>query len=250
MFIRSLTDDFIPLVKLQKTLVGLSSLMEAVTSELGFTYFALIHHADLRGAPEGLVNIKRYPEAISRRIIEKGNFRSDPIVRACAFAGTAFRWSELHELIQLTTRDTALLEVGIKHGLNEGITVPSHLLGDYMGSCTFAGTRRPDRVERLLGTAHVIGTFAFQAARSLLSSPKKSGRPRLYPRQRECVVLAGQGFSNKEIARALALAPRTIDGYLTHARQLFDAHDRTELVISALFAGEIDLRELLRRQPE
>jgi LuxR family quorum-sensing system transcriptional regulator CciR len=64
------------------------------------------------------------------------------------------------------------------------------------------------------------------------------------------VVLAGRGLSNKEIARSLSLTPRTVDGYLTEARQLFDAHDRTELVVSAVFAGEIDLHELARGQPE
>ena len=65
---------------------------------------------------------------------------------------------------------------------------------------------------------------------------------------RDCVLLAGRGLSNKEIARALSLTPRTVDGYLTNARQLFDAHDRTELVVSALFTGEIGLDEL--RSPQ
>src|SRR3546814_10890241 len=73
--------------------------------------------------------------------------------------------------------------------------------------------------------------------------------PRLHPRPRDCVVLAGRGLSNKEIARALELTPRTVDGYLTEARRLFEAHDRTELVVSAVLAGEVDLHEL-RRQPE
>jgi LuxR family quorum-sensing system transcriptional regulator CciR len=56
-------------------------------------------------------------------------------------------------------------------------------------------------------------------------------------------------LSNKEIARALSLSPRTVDGYLTEARRLFDAHDRTELVVSAVLAGEVGLHELKSRQP-
>lgn len=44
------------------------------------------------------------------------------------------------------------------------------------------------------------------------------------------------------------MTSHTVDGYLTEARRLFDAHDRTELVISAVLAGEIGLDEL-RRQP-
>ncbi len=98
----------------------------------------------------------------------------------------------------------------------------------------------------------MIGIFAFQAARRLMtgSAPLPAPRPKFRPRPRDCVVLAGRSYSNKEIARALALMPRTVDGYLTEARRLFDAHDRTELVVSAALAGEVELSELRSRQPE
>jgi len=98
----------------------------------------------------------------------------------------------------------------------------------------------------------MIGIFAFQAARRLVLGevPIASGLPRLHPRPRDCVILAGRGCSNKQIARALGLTPRTVDGYMTEARRLFDAHDRTELVVGAVLAGEIGLDELRTRQPE
>ena len=98
----------------------------------------------------------------------------------------------------------------------------------------------------------MIGIFAFQAALRLTSGGgfRLANHPRLHPRPRDCVVLAGRGYSNKEIARALDLTPRTVDGYLTEARRLFGAHDRTELVVSAVLAGEVGLAEIARRQPE
>src|SRR3546814_20261958 len=88
-----------------------------------------------------------------------------------------------------------------------------------MGSCTFAGMRRPERAERLLGPAQVIGIFAFQAALRMLRQTRLSlPLPRLHPRPRDCVMLAGCGYSNKQIARALGLTPRTVDCYLTEAQ--------------------------------
>src|SRR3546814_12029042 len=63
-------------------------------------------------------------------------------------------------------------------------------------------------------------------------------------------MLAGCGYSNKQIARALGLTPRTVDCYLTEARRLFGAHDRTTLVVDAILAGEVGLHELKDRQPE
>ena len=98
----------------------------------------------------------------------------------------------------------------------------------------------------------MVGVFAFQAAKRVsgLPEPITAPRPRLHPRPRDCIVLAGRGLSNKQIARELKITPRTVDGYLTAARRLFDVHDRTELVVSAILAGEVGLHELKPRQPE
>jgi len=248
----AITDPFLRAVRTITTTNELTTLMEAVSREMGWRHYALIHHDDLRVARPDRVDLKDYPAAIADRLIGQRRFRRDPIIRGCIFADSAFLWSDLHRLIHLDRQDRESFELGAREGLNEGITVPYTRLGDCMGSCTFAGMQRPQNAGRYLGPAQMIGIFAFQAARRLLSGPGAGpvSNPRLHPRPRDCVVLAGRGYSNKEIARALALTPRTVDGYLTEARRLFDAHDRTELVVSAVLAGEIDLSELRRRQPE
>lgn len=230
----------------------LALLMEAVASEIRCSYWALIHHGDLCRAAGTLVDLKDYPDAVCQRLIGEGRYRRDPVVRACLYAGSAFLWSEMPDIIDLDRHDRASLEYGAREGLNEGITVPYVRLGECMGSCTFAGMRHPGAARRYLGPVQMIGVFAFQAARRLLGVPqvRPGPGPKLHPRPRDCVVLAGQGCSNKEIARALSLTPRTVDGYLTEARRLFDAHDRTELVVSAVLAGEVGLHELKPRQPQ
>lgn len=229
----------------------LARLMEAVAREMQFRHYALVHHEDLRADRPGRVDIRDYPSAIMDRLLAGARYRRDPVIRGCIFTDSAFLWSDLHRIIALDRHDRASLENGVLEGLNEGITVPYVRLGDRMGSCTFAGTDRPDRARRFLGAAQMIGIFAFQASRRLLGDPPLPvhNLPRLHPRPRDCVALAGCGYSNKEIARALALAPRTVDGYLTEARRLFAAHDRTELVVSAVLAGEVGLDELRPRQP-
>lgn len=248
----ALADAFLCAARKARTPAELATLMEAVASEMGCRHWALIDHDDLRGPPAGRVHIKDYPAAIADRLIEQRQYRRDPIIRGCLFAGGAFLWSDLHRIIDLDRKDRTSLEFGMREGLNEGITIPYFCLGSRMGSCTFAGMRRPQLASRYLGPAQMIGIFAFQAARRLVSRSgmNPAPAPRLHPRPRDCIVLAGQGLSNKEIARALAIAPRTVDGYLTEARRLFGAHDRTELVVSAALAGEVELHELRGRQPE
>lgn len=247
----ALADTFIRAARRARSVHDLAIIMEGVTAEMGFRHYALIHHADLRGSPPGRVDIKDYPDAIAARIITEGRFRRDPVIRACVFADGAFLWSDLGRIIHLDRQDRRCLEAGQREGLDEGITVPCVLLGDCMGSCTFAGARRPGSAARFLGPAQMIGIFAFQAARRLIAGERPlAPLPRLHPRPRDCVALAGLGLSNKAIARALSLTPRTVDGYMTEARELFGVHGRTELVVSAVFAGEVGLDELRRPQPE
>lgn len=247
-----LTSSVVDVLRAIGTKDELTALMEAITRELDFLHYALIHHDDLRTARPDLVDFKNYPAAVSERIIGQKGYRRDPVIRGCIFADSAFLWSDLSRFIRLDRHDRASFEQGAREGLNEGITVPYVRLGDRMGSCTFAGMRRPEQAHRYLGAAQMIGIFAFQAARRLVLGEVLvvAPLPRLHPRPRDCVILAGRGLSNKRIARALSLTPRTVDGYLTEARRLFKAHDRTELVVSAVLAGEIGLDELRSRQPE
>lgn len=248
----ALTNGVVEALRTLRTTEELTTLMETVTLEMSFRHYALIHHGELGDRRPDLVDLKDYPAAITDYLFGQLRYRRDPVIRGCIFADSAFLWSELSRIIRLDRKDRASFEMGAREGLNEGITVPYVRLGDRMGSCTFAGTDRPERAYQFLGAAQMIGIFAFQCARRLVcgETPICSARPKLHPRPRDCVVLAGRGYSNKLIARALALTPRTVDGYLTEARRLFDAHDRTELVASAVLAGEIGLDELKIRQPE
>src|SRR3546814_20793185 len=108
--------------------------------------------------------------------------------------------------MQLDRRDRASFELGRREGLHEGITVPYVRLGDCMGSCTVACMRRPERADRLLGPAKVIGLFAFQVALRLLRHTRLSlPFTRLPPRPRNIVMFAGCGSSNQTPARSLGL---------------------------------------------
>ena len=245
-----IADSFLRAVRATRSRGELGALIEAVSREMGFRYYALIHHDDLRQPRPDRVAIMDYPPAITERLVGERRYRRDPIIRGCNFAGNAFLWSELHRIMVLDRKDRASFEYGIREGLSEGITVPCMRLGERIGSCTFAGVLDTHRARRLLGLAQTIGIFAFQAARRLLPSTgetKPISRLLLQPRERDCVILAGRGYSNKQIARELKISPSTVDCYMTAAREQFDAHSRAELVASALLAGEIGLDELKKR---
>jgi DNA-binding CsgD family transcriptional regulator len=56
----------------------------------------------------------------------------------------------------------------------------------------------------------------------------------LTPREEQVVRMAADGLSSKEIARALGIAKRTVDGHFNHARKSVAVKTRTELVVMVL----------------
>src|SRR3546814_8641023 len=93
---------------------------------------------------------------------------------------------------------------------------------------TLFRARAPDRVRRYVGTVQIVGSFAFQAARRIVNGGRlrQVRAARLQPRQRECVILAGQGKSNTDIAGILGLSPATVKSYIEAACARYAVHNR------------------------
>jgi DNA-binding NarL/FixJ family response regulator len=76
-----------------------------------------------------------------------------------------------------------------------------------------------------------------KAARSLLESRRGGSRvaPQLTDREREVLLLVRDGLANKQIARRLDIAERTVKAHLTSVYQRLGVTDRTQ---AALWASE------------
>lgn len=66
----------------------------------------------------------------------------------------------------------------------------------------------------------------------------------LTPRELEVLRVAAQGVSNKQIADALALSPRTVQVHLGNVFRKLEVASRTEAVIQALRRGLVRLEDL------
>jgi DNA-binding NarL/FixJ family response regulator len=83
------------------------------------------------------------------------------------------------------------------------------------------------------------GTFVTPAVRAKLNALKRNGdRPvDLSPREREVVRLIAAGQSSKEIGRALAISPRTVDTYRDRLRDKLGLRSVAEVVLYAVQCG-------------
>jgi LuxR family quorum-sensing system transcriptional regulator CciR len=226
----------------------LSGLLEEICGEMGFNYFALTHHVDIRQAPQPAIRLHNYPAQWVEYFDEQRLGPSDPVHRASHLTSVGFAWSKLPHMIHLTPRDRMVLEQAGFNGIGDGFTVPAHVPGESNGSCSFATRSGLPVIEEHLPVAHLVGAFAFEAARHLwrMRAPT-TPIMQLTDRQRDCVVWAARGKSDWEIAQILGISHETVIQHLKQARERYGVTKRTMLAVSALFDGTISFIDVLKR---
>ena len=209
-------------------------LLEAATRELGFEYFALLHHRFVASESGRFIRIDNYPGGWAEELLTRHDIAADPVHLASLRTNAGFGWDELGELMPLSPSQRAILERSRHHGLGSGFTVPANVPGEPSGSCSFAVRRGRSLPERRLQCAELIGVHAFRAARRIYGLAAAGGIPRLSRRERQCLRLVAAGKPDWEIAAILGLSVETARQYVKRARAAYDVVSRAQLVACGL----------------
>jgi DNA-binding CsgD family transcriptional regulator len=229
-----LIDQFEARASTCSTDAELRLLLDDVTRELGFHFFALLHHGSLRRPSAGLVRIDNYPEGWVDELLERHLAVDDPVHLASARTNIGFAWAELGGLVALAPQHRQILRRSRRFGLGEGFTIPANVPGEPSGSCSFAVRRGLDLPLQRLMCAELIGAHAFRAARRIHNYPAAGVHPHLNRREREVLHLLAAGKTDWEIARILGISPETAHQYVKRARAAYDVVSRTQLVVHGL----------------
>jgi LuxR family quorum-sensing system transcriptional regulator CciR len=223
----------------------LGEALDQVTRDLGFRYYALTHHADVRRTSFA-IRLHNYPDGWAEWFDEQQLGQVDPVHRASHLTSVGFCWSKVPDMIALTARDKQILAAAYKEGIGDGFTVPAHVPGEVHGSCSFACPSGEPLPEGHLPLLQLVGAFSFEAARRIRRVPETQPAPRLTDRQRECVIWAARGKSDWEISRILGVSHETVIRHLKQARERYGVAKRTLLAVHALFDGTIAFLDILR----
>ncbi|HZF43655.1 MAG TPA: LuxR family transcriptional regulator [Sphingomonadaceae bacterium] len=226
----------------------LAQALGQISAEMGFRFFALTHHLDVRCAPQPVIRLDNYPRDWVSYFDDNKLGASDPVHRASHVTSVGFAWSALPKLIQMTQRDSEIFERAERNGIGDGFTVPANVPGEANGSCSFATARGCPVPEENLALAQLVGAFAFEAARRLwrMRDPERATPPRLTDRQRDCLIWATRGKTDWEIARILGVSHETVIMHLKDARVRYGVTKRTPLAVHALFDGTISFVDILK----
>ena len=240
-------DRFVRDLRLVESEEQLSSLLESISLELGFAFFALTHHVDIRQAPQPAIRLATYPAEWVDFFDRQRLGPSDPVHRASHLTSVGFAWSDVPAMIPLARRDRDILDRAQLAGIGDGFTIPAHVPGESYGSCSFA-TRRGEPIEPdALPRAQLVGAFAFEAARRLWKiRAVDKPVPGLTDRQRDCLLWAARGKSDWEISRILGISHETVIQHLKQARERYGVGKRTLLAVHALFDGTISFLDIVK----
>jgi LuxR family quorum-sensing system transcriptional regulator CciR len=184
-------------------------------------------------------------------------FRPDPgrdiIFVAAARSLSPFLWSDIPRLISLNPADARTVE-----SAPPGFAVPIHAgpfsaglaaspgvadANGFAGCCSFLVRKGAALPVESFAAAHYIATLAFEGVRRV--DRAQPARPRLTPRQRDCMVLAAQGKSDWEIGKLLGISESTVHKHIEDAKRRFGVSTRIQLVVRGLAEARLSFTDIL-----
>ena len=238
---------FVRAVRESPSLTDIGLVLKDATRSFQFDHFAL---AQRLNAPScvGAVRLTDFPDAWVENLVPSGRVADDPVLLASERSMTPFAWSNLEKILPMSVRHRAYMSQARAAGLVDGFTVPIHVPGQASGLVSFVMAEGRPLPAESLPAAQYLACFAFEAARRLKMADAggvQPDAPRLTQRQLDCLVLAARGKSNWVAGQLLGLSGGTVHKYLEAAKQRYGVASRTELVVRALYDGQLAFADVL-----
>ena len=243
----TVVQDFVAAAADVTSMAELRSLIDDATRDLGFDYYAIVHHVCFGRPSKDNVRLSNYPVEWLALMREKGR-PADPVLKVAERTSSGFKWSALESLISLNEAERAHLRLAASFDIIQGYTVPNHIPGETFGSCNFAVRGKRAFPDDNISAAQALGSFAFEAARRIIK--QRPGEIYLEPaplseRQRECLLFVARGKSDSVIADLLAIRPKTVNEHIEAAKRRYSVATRSQLLVRALFRSEICFSEVI-----
>ena len=235
---------FVTMLKQARTLDEIETTLGEATHAYAFDHFALVQRPSQRGNVRA-VQLTDYPPEWIAQMLRDQRYTEDPVLIASERTAAAFTWRELPSLLPLTRRQTGYMHAARLRGLGEGFTVPIHIPGEATGLCSFVTGHNRPLPTTALPAMQYLACFAFESVRRLAPKPVVALSPRLTQRQLECVVLVAKGKSNWVVGELLGISAQTVHKYLENAKRRYGVSSRTELIVRALFDGQLTFKDVI-----
>lgn len=169
---------------------------------------------------------------------EKGFIVRDPTVWHCQATAAPLVW---HEGMYTTPESQEVMEVSRSFGLGYGVSVSVHENADVASMLSLARDRPldgPEDQRRTLEVAAVLANCLHVASkRVLIPRIEESMRPKLTPRELECLKWLAEGKSNAVIGQILHISEAAVVFHVNNLFRKMNVSTRLQAAVAALSMG-------------
>jgi LuxR family quorum sensing-dependent transcriptional regulator len=185
--------------------------------------FALKEQIYARLAPPG------WEVLYSEKWYQDSNF----LPRALRQRASPFKWSDAGPF---NAKEQAVWRALADNGFSDGLAAPCHGPDGYMGVVSI-GFERLDQVSPADQAAVQFAALVLHDRMRMLSTPPETERPKLTPRERDCMGFIAQGKSDWDISVILGVSHTTIISHVQNAKRKLGATTRAQAVAHCFLLG-------------
>ena len=184
--------------------------------------------------------VSTFPAGWMGRYLDQDYARIDPVVRRVLCEHSPFFWSEavFHAEGEDRAAVRKIFGEAAEHNIRAGVALPV-ITHDGAVVGVSLGGEIVDIPPGSFGMISVISTFAIVRAIDIRDQAKRHDRPRLTPREIECLKWAADGKTEWEISAILHVSEHTADKHLANAHRKLGAANRAHAVALGIRWGFI-----------
>lgn len=207
--------------------------METTLGLFGFENFILAGLPNPHQRAEQMVLARKWPSGWFEIYIRENYVAFDPVVRLCRNSVNPFEWGEAPYHRDSEPRAQEVMNRAADFRMSNGFCIPIHGLTGYE-ACVSLGGVSLDMSPRTKPAIHLMGMYAFERIRQIITAADQSRFERLTEREREVLTWTALGKTSSEVAEILDLSKRTVDEYSIRAARKLRAQNKTHAVVKAL----------------
>ncbi len=235
-----------------KDLLAIKAILIDVKEKLGFNH--VLYAVRL---PNTLTKISHfimddYPEKWLTRYIKKSYVKIDPSVKHCVESQEAYCWDRLKESTDKHIID--FVNDATDHGFVGGVSIGMHNQYGETSIFSFATDKimETGSIECCTAILHMTALHPyFHKAISRLSSYKQTQpcKPKLTPRELDCLLWSAEGKTSDEIASILSIKNPTVVFHLKNVIRKLEVSNRNQAIAKAVLFGIITPQYLSISKP-
>jgi DNA-binding CsgD family transcriptional regulator len=220
-------------VRACETLEQISALFARTILPLGMTASASGMVTGPKSLGADIFHFVNWPEDWLELYQARGFVKKDPAPRWAIVSGLPVAWSDMLSVLPGGDPGHEVAAAAADWGFTEGFVTPVRSLDGSLGLVSVGGPRpRLGEDEKVF--LQSVSAAAFHRAEAISApAPAPQGAEMFSRRERECIALLNQGFTDREIGVVLGVAESTARFHLDNARRKVGARSRSQLVVLA-----------------